>query len=308
MSYGDQSRLQKALNDLQNVTKGTLQFHRSEYALVFRKLEALVEDPSISQGESLQSIEYQRLSLTYPGYDRASFSGMNGAETPPPFDTQTSSTSTVQPGSAATHKLTNGHGTSIPSSISSLAKALDDDSSKITNFLLGLQFKTAGDELISTLEDPRTVDLQLETQRPSLETKFRNGLCLRSLALDFNDWEIGYNPRWQPRITATVGKLSKSRRDGHVTQYLRSGTHRFANLKTMKVGIQHGIKMLVVDRLLENKAISLILCLKSRRFYSVRFGDLETLVKIIKQKEWIAALLQQKADWFEDCQRKYNGT
>lgn len=265
MSCNDQSRLQGALNDLRNVSKGALQSYRSEYISVFQKLETLVKDPLISHCESLQSVEHQRSFSTHSSYDD-----------PPPTRLGVVSTS-----------------------ISGLVKALDDDSSQIKEFLFRTQFEAAGDGLKSTLEDPRTVDLQLETQRPSLEAKFREGLGLRSLANEFNEWEN----RVYGWSKSSV-QPSSSRRYGHVKEYLECNTYRFTKQAMIRGGIQQGIKMLICERLLGNRPISVILCFKTRRLHAVKFEELDTLITIIKQKEWIEELLCQKADWFDDCQRK----
>lgn len=39
-------------------------------------------------------------------------------------------------------------------------------------------------------EDPRVVDLQMDGSHLSPETKFREGLSQRSLAIEFSRWEI----------------------------------------------------------------------------------------------------------------------
>ena len=92
-------------------------------------------------------------------------------------------------------------------------------------------------------------------------------------------------------------------------EYLNHNTHRFKNQETAREGIQHGIKMLVCETLLGTITISAILCFKYCQFHAVKFEELRSLMTMMDQTEWIKELLVDRSgDWFDNCQKKYNGT
>lgn len=65
--------------------------------------------------------------------------------------------------------------------------------------------------------------------------------------------------------------------------------------------------MLVLERLLGKRAISAILSFKYRRFRVVKYEDLDSLVRGMKQTGWIMELAEKKADWLDGCQNQYDG-
>lgn len=66
--------------------------------------------------------------------------------------------------------------------------------------------------------------------------------------------------------------------------------------------------MLVFERLPSKRAISAILSFKYRRFRAVKFEELDFLVTIVNQKKLVVELVEQKADWLDGCQIRYDGT
>ena len=264
-----------------------------------------MKDPLISQVESSQSAQVDAPCTAYADRRSPSPTNPNVINANPASSHQAPTTSLISPSSASAPNLTDGHKIFSSRSISRLIQALDADSSQIKDFLLRLQFETPGDKLGPIIEDPRIVDLQAENCRPSLKVRFRKGLSQRSLAIEFTEWEhriYGWS-----RVGVLAGNLSISRRDGHIAEYLQRNTHRFKNQMAVRNGIQHGIKMLVCDKIRGKRAISAILCFKYRRLRAVKLEELAPLVTLMSQKGWIEELANQKADWLDECQRKYNG-
>ncbi len=212
MSFSDQARLREALNVLCNISIETLQSHRAEILLTFKKLEALVNHhPLISQVEPLQSTEFRNLKTAYPVYHSPS---------PPSktIDTPLVSTSSTYHGSfpAPVPPHTVGaYQSSSSQSITRLLQALDQEKCQIKDFLLRHNFEAARNELAPVIEDPRVADLQLHSRRPSLEARFRRGLSQRSLAIEFTEWE--YCTYGWSRVGALTENMPISRREGHTT-------------------------------------------------------------------------------------------
>ena len=83
---------------------------------------------------------------------------------------------------------------------------------------------------------------------------------------------------------------------GHIKEYINLNGHRFINTQVTRTGIEHGIKILILERLLGKRAISAILSFKYRRFRVVKYEDLDSLVRGMKQTGWIMELAEKKAD------------
>ena len=305
MPCRDQARLEEALDVLCKISIEALHSHRDEALLAFRKLEAFVKDPLISPVESSQFAQVDAPCTAYADRHSPSPAIPNMINANLALNAPAPTPSLISPRSPAAPHLPPRPKTISTRTITTQIQALDADSSQIKDFLLRLQFEPPGDKLEPIIEDPRIVDLQVENCRPSLKVRFRKGLSQRSLAIEFTEWEhrlYGWS-----RVGVLAGNLSISRRDGHIAEYLQRNTHRFKNQTAVRNGIQHGIKMLVCDRLRGQRAISAILCFKYRRLRAVRLEELESLVMMMSQKGWIEELANQKADWLDECQRKYNG-
>lgn len=304
MSSNDHSRVLEALNVLCNVSKEALQSHRAEVLLAFQKVQALVGDPSalqVTYGSSV-SVETQGPSTLSSDCHNPNIIDTSIS----PVNAQPSTTSSIHQSSSPSSA--DGDGAFPPKSILSLSQALDSDSSQIKDFLSISKFQATADNLKRMVEDPRVVDLQLDKVRLSPEAKFRKGLSQRSLAIEYSQWEHCTYGSSKVNELAEDLSISRERGLGHIKQYLKRNDHRFKNQQVTRTGIEHGIKMLVFERLLGKRAISAILSFKYRRFRAIKFEELIFLVTIVNQKKWVAELLEQKAEWLDGCQHQYDGT
>ncbi len=305
MFSNEHDRVLEALDVLCNVPKETLQSLRSQVPLAFQKLQALVGNSSLLQDTNRfsPSVEAQGSSTSFSHPQSPSSAVSNITDTSSSaLNTQASTSSTDLSSSPPS---ADGH--SLPKSISRLIEVLNKSSVQIKEFLSRSEFEDTSDELQRMIEDPRVVDLQLDKRRLSDKVRFRKGLSQRSLAIEYSQWEYcTYN---SSRVSELAEDLSTAQEKaaGHIEEYVNF-SNRFMNKQVTRTGIEHGIKMLVLERLLGKRAISAILSFKYTRFRVVKFEDLDCLVRGMNQTGWIMELVENKADWLDGCQSQYDGT
>lgn len=95
---------------------------------------------------------------------------------------------------------------------------------------------------------PCVVDLRIDSGRSSLGTKFRKGLSQRSLAAEYNQWELdGYEFSGVDKLTRDQS-LSGTRKGSQIDEPLDENKHRFHDVAATKTRIKHGIKLLTFER------------------------------------------------------------
>ena len=293
MSSNEYDRILEAIDILCNIPKHTLESLRAQLPSAFLKLQTLVGLPQ-DRNMILSSTKIQD-SSNFPIYTSAV--------------SNTSQISSTPPDSASIHLHSSPSSTDdrpLPKSISNLMKALNKDSVQIKKFLSASGLEHTRDELERLIEDPRVVDLQLDKHLQSDSLKFRKGLSQRSLATEYVQWEdCTYR---SSRVSELAKDLSTAQEThaGHIQEYLDLNSHRFINKEVTRAGLKHGIKLLVLERLLGQRAISAILSFKYTLFRAVKYEDLNSLVRGIDQIRWILELVEKKADWFDSCQNQYN--
>ena len=301
MSSNEHDRILEAIDVLCNAPKEVLESCGLQFPSAFQKLQALVGN-SLSQDRNgfLPSAEIQGSSTSFshsPSYSSA-VSNINDTSSAPQGSTSSIHLSSSPP-SADSH--------SLPESISSLIAALNKDSAQIKDFLSRSELEDTRDELERMTEDPRVVDLQLDKHRQSDIIKFRKCLGQRSLAKEYIQWEdCTYH---SSRVSELAEDLSTAQEKsaGHINAYIGLNSHRFINQQVTRTGLEHGIKLLVLERLLGKRAISAILSFKYRRFRVVKYKDLDSLVRGMNQIGWIMKLVGKKAEWLDGCQNEYDG-
>ena len=187
-----------------------------------------------------------------------------------------------------------------------LIHALDKDQDKIQKYLNKSKVDAIEGKSSWTQEDPRVVDLQIGKKQTSLNLKFRKVLSRRSLAQEYDRWEL---EKYQTsRISQLVKDLSdsKERADGHIKEYVDANAHRFKNRDLAQQGIQCGIRLLVFERLLGESGSSAILCFSFYRFRSLNFPELDCLGQEVRETPWIWDLVKNKSGWLGSCQTYYD--
>jgi len=317
MSCTNDAHILEALHTLRDVAPEALRRHRADALLTFQNLQKFVDDngptdsrtlfagdphsnssPHLQQGVSSSS-ETENLSLPRSG-------ALCSLASTPIVNFQ-------RPGTPSTQQVLNL--SSMSDSMKSanspalvgLMQALDKAEDLIKEYLSRSEVEATKDVLLRIVEDPRVVDLKLG-KKPSPEATFRKGLGHRSLALEYEQWELCVHNTSKVTELVKDPSLSQERRHGHIREYLQNNTHRFKDQAATGKGIEHGIKLLVFERMFGGKAISAILSFTYRRFRAVRYEELAPLQDLMSHSQWLVNLASSKAAWLDRCQRHYEGT
>ncbi len=305
MAPNESVRILEALNVLCKASPEGLQSHKTELLVAVQELQTLIE----KCGDPVPHLtgDPGRVSPSLISYDSSSILldiNESSSSSPHGRDLSAPSLTHCSPPSAQEHQLN----PVLSKSIKDLIQALNKGSKQIKEYLSKSEQEATGKEPAWMIEDPRVVDLQMDGSHLSPEIKFRKGLSQRSLAIEFSRWESDTYGKSRVSERTQNPSILQKRRGGHVPEYLKNNQHRFNNQSAAKVGIEHGIKLLVCEELFGSKAVSAILIFKYRRFRTIKFDELDDLKEAIKSSEWIFELAEQKAAWFDGCQSHYDGT
>ena len=292
--------LEAALDVLCNASQEVLQPHRHKALLALQKLWISVGrvDPatfprSASDWIPLSGGNYGSSSSTLSIKDKVP-SMIAPNYSPGPVDSDLSSSTDER---------------SVPPPRTDLViESLDRQSVEIKKFLSKSELEAVTEVPEWLNEDPRIVDLQLDGGRSSvnLSARFRKGLSQRSLTIEYNQWELDtFGTSKLDELQYNLA-CSKDRKSGHITEYVEM-TDQFVDKATAIKGINHGIKLLVIERLLNTNSISAILIFGYRSLRLINSKDFDYLTTQLKSLDWVAAILKHKVDWFNNCQKIYDG-
>ena len=138
-----------------------------------------------------------------------------------------------------------------------------------------------------------------------LAIKFRKGLSQRSLVTEFDTWEL--NTYGSSKLSGLVANARLARKCGYITAFLKAKP-LFKDLPTTRTGINNGIKLLVLERLFGENTVSAVLLFVPRQSQMVKHEELTSLNMLLGSSKWITELVDGRADWFDKCQKYYDGT
>ncbi|KAI4209057.1 MAG: hypothetical protein LQ351_007978 [Letrouitia transgressa] len=150
-------------------------------------------------------------------------------------------------------------------------------------------------------DDPRVVDIQIANSDSTLVQRFRRGLSQRSLALQFDSWE---KTTYQK---STIDERMKDLRFKHrvIKQFLDCSHIKDKDIAHM--GIRHGIKLLICERLLGGAGYTAILIFKYRDMHYLRYEHLHEFVHAIQSSKAIVEVANQQAQLLNQYQSDYEG-
>ena len=192
-----------------------------------------------------------------------------------------------------------------PQSVQDLVEGLNKDLTGIEKTIEETLSRVCHGQPAWMTDDPRVVDLVLPEGDHSPTAKFRRALSQRSLAVEFDAWE---------QKNYGVSKVNEGVKDtckqtyGHISKFFEFNRERFGTERkeVVRKGVEHGVKLLMCDRLLGGTGFSAILMFQSRRLRHVKFEDLKSLRDIISGSD-IQKLAEQKGEWLNHCQDDYEG-
>ena len=130
-------------------------------------------------------------------------------------------------------------------------------------------------------------------------------LSRRSLAKEYEDWELRTHRTSRITLVATSLSESQKRKAGYLQEYSRL---RFENQKCVKRGIKAGIKLLAFERWVEKSGLSAILAFSFNRFFQLKYEDWIGLKKRLQETKWVWDLAETSSPWLNKCQTYYDKT
>lgn len=292
MPSGESTSVLEALEVLCKASEESLRPHKTELKAAVQRLQSLIEYHSTTV-VATTCRDVSPPTANNPGPNESSALPSTGKDPSAPSPDQRTP---PQPSPVA------------PSSIENFVVKLDTELKKIQELLSQVSYKPATCEPIWTIDDPRVVDLQIAGgSQSSPTTKLRRGLSQRSLAAEFDDWERNTYGTSKVEARSSHPSVEPSRKLGHIAKFLDHNRDRFHNISAARAGIEHGIKLLICETLLGGVGLSAILVFQYTRFREIKFEELDGLKDAIKGADRVRKFAEEKADWFDHCQRDYNG-
>ena len=190
------------------------------------------------------------------------------------------------------------------SSVNALLLDLEKAKPHITQYLSQRSSVAVGKNAWSR-QDSRLVDLQMGESQRSSSILFRKLLSRRSLAKEYEDWELRTHRTSRITLVATSLSESQNRKAGYLQEYSRL---RFENQKCVKGGIKAGIKLLAFERWVEKSGLSAILAFSFNRFFQLKYEDWIGLKKRLQETKWVWDLAETSSPWLNKCQTYYDKT
>ncbi len=189
-------------------------------------------------------------------------------------------------------------------------------------FLASLEAEAIGD--IPT-DQSRIRDLVNPAR--SLQINYRKGLSRRSLALEYEQWELArhrtsrvtdllhYLERKQTNRNDNLlqdpdqeqqKEMMKPRRNGKICSYVEELQRSFSDKGAAIKGIRNGIKMLVFERLSQKTVVSAVVSFAFVEFRDLSWEELPELKETLDNTSWISLILAEKESWYQRCFDEYD--
>ncbi|KAL9041511.1 MAG: hypothetical protein Q9214_004086 [Letrouitia sp. 1 TL-2023] len=137
--------------------------------------------------------------------------------------------------------------------------------------------------------------------------QLRRGLSQRSLAFQFEDWELENNH--SSTITERARDINHcNHREGRINDYLRAKGPSLAgnHVKALSKALGHGIKLLVCEKILGGPGHSALLIFRYSQFRSLHYKDLPDLNNAVSEQQELKDIIQKGADWLPQWQIVYD--
>lgn len=196
---------------------------------------------------------------------------------------------------------------SPPLNVGTLISALDTSFERITKALTNENPEAAATfQAEWKYEDPRVVDIKISSASIYKETaKVRRTFAERGLAGEYIGWRLFHHR--SDTIEELMHNPRARSKEGTVENFIERHSEQFKDTRTVRDGLNHGVKMLLLERMFGKPVISAILNFRHRDFVKVRRDELYALCKAVQDSKKIMALVEKLPGWLEKCQAKYDG-
>ncbi|OCK75882.1 hypothetical protein K432DRAFT_160584 [Lepidopterella palustris CBS 459.81] len=156
-------------------------------------------------------------------------------------------------------------------------------------------------------EDYRVADMvYFEGNRGSSLAMFLNCLGERSLAKEFDEWETA-NYAGLSKLMTWIKDPTAFIRNDHTETFLK--TIPIIHKEHARRGLQRGIKLLVIESLLETSGISALLAFTPHHLRMLTVGEIHKFTKWLNNERFsnVLELARNKSLWLGNCVRFYSG-
>ena len=315
----------QALKLIRHTPQDVLREHRHEVVLTFNSIQSLL-DCWARPVESSEQLCFDSPQTTNP----VNASTSNNPLPSPPLTFRENSWTPITQRAEETEitgrntpeaRQSTEHAKSskLGSDVTKLLQSLDKESTAIETYLSKTPVNAVGEPEWKD-EDVRVLDLKFsESGSESMQVRFRKTLSRRSLAVQFDDWERKENGSSTIHESAKNTSNTDWKSKSHVPKYLQQAIG-IKDLKTATTGIRFGVKFLIIEQKLSHlqsttqkyagirpQVISAILGFAAWRLRNMKVQLFDTLVQKIVETSWIMKLVTDKEEWFEKCQKFYDG-
>ena len=301
MSFSGATCVLEALNVLCDASDESLRPHETKLKVTVQKLQSLIED----HGMTTIAPSCPKAIASTNGSGRAPSAAVSHGSPPNTLDISDHALASSLDQRIPPQPSPDSYTLSVaPSPVKDFVSGLSNDLEKIKEYLSQISHEAIKGRQTWKEDDPRVVDLQMAGNSAVSPTlKFRRGLSQRSLAFEFKKW--AKDKYGTSEATALVE--SRSRKLGHVAEFLKINKDRFPNSAVARAGIEHGIKLLLCETLLRERGFSAIFCFRYTSLRSVKLKELFRLKDAIEEADAVKKLAQQQSNWLDHCQRDYDG-
>ncbi|KAI9729203.1 MAG: hypothetical protein M1834_007110 [Cirrosporium novae-zelandiae] len=311
MHENESKAISTALNILCNAPEEAFQSHRSKVILTFTKLQKL----SLIIDAGLSSARNNAASTPPPRNQfRSPLSSSEGRQPRPPSpdnrgeisvslsccDTISTEDSTI-----SLSPLNTRNEDPENKACKGLLKKLEKRYDRIFDYLKKDEPEAIGEPRWLN-DDSRVIDLTFnDTASPQDDQAlFRKLLSRRSLALDYLEWEA--TTFESSKVVELIENPSKiNGRTGHINQYVRSSHFNLKEVATR--GIQHGIKLCSIEKLVGFRGILALLAFAHHDCSRLKQNEMNYLRPLLQSESFsrLYDLAEQKSQWFETCEALY---
>ncbi|OAT13733.1 hypothetical protein BDBG_08872 [Blastomyces gilchristii SLH14081] len=330
-----ESEILSLLTALLRVSPEMLKAHRTE---VIPALETIAERVGVTVIQNSSAASYRQTaapdecSLQYAAYEESSstssISDGSAQQTSADLDTIEEVDSISSPASVSDGSLQQtsgdldtieeGDSTSSPSTLlkkgirpRQLLDKIQENLEKIVKF-----FNHGSSDIIASflaslaVEDDRLCDIKsiVGKNKPSHNDRYIQCLAQRSLALEYNQWELERQQAGGTRLDGVSKNASSARnkRGGNFTYYVQH-VRQFDDSQTAYKALKRGIKQLMTEDKCGFPGIEVAIPFTYQYFDTLSYNELHTFASLLRQKMGILRTLKQASSWVEDGQSIYNG-
>lgn len=193
------------------------------------------------------------------------------------------------------------------SNVLALLGSLNRQEDKIKERFALTEIDAAGIRPIQQPEEPKPLHLQLVNAALSSNDPFQKALIHRRLGLEYEIWELARFGT--SKITYILEQPNEAQKDraGYINLYVNECLGELKDKEAARKCVRYGIKVIAFERQCQNAVVSAVLGFSCAKFRSVKFEELPLLSNELRACPWIAEILIQKVDWYEQCQKHYDG-